>query len=296
MGFDDINQYGLGQFDSIKEKFNTAQDQDSYYQKWMRNYSEMFKTSNDLNVIEWKVREWRAIKEIYASAIFYKETQFALENRCIASYYFSAYYSIFHAMLSAICLDTNITLNQISDINHSKVGKQFKNTYCHGKNSILSEDIYEFFNKAKYLREYYSYTPPLNMSFYDSSYLENLKQFLIQCFQLTSLQSLILEKSNKHSCSRKIVTHEQYLHVLQSFNKLVSKPSIDENNKYILDPADLNVRNDILKYGIDFQFIALQLDHTFDEFRLYDDSPKFFHTDNGIKTNSIYSFIYNSIA
>lgn len=295
MGFDNINPYGIGHFDNIKDKLKTDKDQDKYYQKWMSNYSETFKSSNNLNVIEWKVREWRAIKEIYASAIFYKESQFLLENRCMGSYYFSAYYSIFHAMLSAICLDTNITLNQISDINHSKVGNQFKNTYCHGKNTILSEDTYDFFNKAKYLREYYSYTPPLNMSFYESSYMENLQQYLVKCFQLTNLQSLILEKSNKHGCSRKIETNEQYLHVLQSFNKLVSKPSIDNNNKYVLDEADLNVQKDILKFGIDFQFIALQLDHTFDEFRLYNDSAEFFETDNGVKSNSIYAFIYNSI-
>lgn len=295
MGFDDINPYIIGRFDSIKEKLNAVKDQDIYYQKWMSNYSKIFKTSTDLNVIEWKVREWRAIKEIYASAIFYKESEFSLENRCMASYYFSAYYSIFHAMLSAICFDTNITLNQISDINHSKVGNQFKNTYCHGKNSILSENIYDFFNKAKYLREYYSYTPPLNMSFYDSSYIENLQQFLIQCFQLTNLQSLILEKSNKHGCSRKIETKQQYSHVLQSFNKLVSKPNIDDNSKYILDPADFNVRDDILNCGIDFQFVAIQLDHIFDEFRLYSNSTKFFDSDDGIQASSINAFIYNSI-
>lgn len=296
MGFNDINPYALGNFDNIKEKLNTVKDQDIYYQKWMKNYSDIFKISNDLNLIEWKVREWRAIKEIYASAILYKETEFSLKNRCMASYYFSAYYSIFHAMLSTICFDTNITLEQISDINHSKVGNQFKNTYCHGKNSILSEDIYTFFNKAKYLREYYSYTPPLNMCFYDSSYLKNLKKFIVQCFQLANLQSLILEKSNKHSCSREITTEEQYWYASQSFDKLVSKPSIDNNSKYVLDPADLNAKREMLKYGISFQFIALQLDHTFDEFRLYDDSPEFFSTDNGIKTGSIYKFIYDSIA
>lgn len=295
MGFDSINQYHLGNFDGIKEKLNTDKAQDIYYQKWMSNYSQMFKTSNDLDVIDWKVREWRAIKEIYASAILYKEAQFSLGNRCISSYYFSTYYSIFHAMLSAICMDTNITLEQISHINHLKVGNQFKNTYCHGKNSILSEDIFVFFGKAKYLREYYSYTPPLNMSFYDSSYIENLKQFVVQCFQLTNLQSLILEKSNMHGCSTKITTMEQHLHVLQSFDKLVSKPSIDNNNEHVLDPADLNARNDILNYGIDFQFIVLQLDHTYDEFRLYDDSPDFFDTDNGINTDSVYSLIYNNL-
>ncbi len=293
MGFDDVNPYG-GNFNTIKEKLNSVKEQDIYYQKWMGNYSEMFKTSDDLNVIDWKVREWRAIKEIYASAILFKEAQCSLENRCMASYYFSAYYSIFHAMLSAICLDTNITLEQIKDITHSKVGNQFKNTYCHGKNSILSEDIYTFFNKAKYLREYYSYTPPLNITFYDESYLDNLKKFLVKCFQLTNLQSLILEKSNKHDCSRTVTTGEQYMHVIEVFNKLVSKQSIDENNKYVLDSADLNVRNDILTCGIDFQFIALQLDHTFDEFRLYNGSGEFFSTDNGM-TSSIYSFIYNSI-
>ena len=293
MGFDDINPYRMGNFEEIKEKLSTSNDQDIYYQKWMKNYSEMFKAGNDLDIIDWKVREWRAIKEIYASSILYNESKIALANRCISSYYFSAYYSIFHAMLSAICLDTNITLDKISNINHSKVGNQFKNTYCHGKNSILSEDIYTFFNHSKYLREYYSYIPPLNMTFYESSYIENLEKFIVQCFQLTNLQSLILERSNKHGRSRIMKTQEQCSHVFESFYKLTSKPNL--NNRYVLDSADINVRDDILRYGIDFQFIVLQLDHTFDEFRTYNGSSEFFSEDNAVVGSEIYSFIYDSL-
>ncbi|EPB8178469.1 hypothetical protein ACRTAO_001131 [Clostridium perfringens] len=293
MGFNDINQYKIGNFDSIKEKLNTSKAQDIYYQKWMRNYSEIFKSGDDLNMIDWKLREWRAIKEIFAAAILYKEAKISLENRCIASYYFSSYYSLFHAMLSAICLDTNITLEKISDINHSKVGNQFKNTFCHGKNSILSEEIYTFFNESKYLREYYSYTLPFNITFYKSSYLEDLKKFIIQCFQLTNLQSLILEKSNKHGRSTKIITDEQFCRLIISLNKLVAKPDI--NGRYILDSADENVRNEIIRYGIDFQFILLQLDHIYDEFRTYDDSSEFFFNDNAVTGSEIFTFVYDTL-
>lgn len=293
MGFNDINPYGVGNFKSIKEKLDTSVSQDFYYQNWMKNYSEMFKSSDNLNVIDWRVREWRAIKEIFASSILYKEAKIALENRCISSYYFSAYYSLFHAMLSSICLDTNITLEKISDINHSKVGNQFRNTYCHGKNSILSEDIYVFFNELKYLREYYSYTLPFNMTFYKNSHMENLEKFIIQCFQLTNLQSLMLEKCNKHGLSCKITTKEEEYRLRSSLNKLVAKPDI--NGIYVIDSADKNIRDEIIKYGVGFNFIAIQLEHIYDEFRTYDDSSDFFFNDNAVTGSEIFSFIYKNI-
>ncbi|EOU2050039.1 MAG: hypothetical protein E6610_03895 [Clostridium perfringens] len=294
MSFESINEYGCN-FNNIREKLTDSRKEDIYYQKWMKNYSELFNRNDSFEIIEWKAREWRAIKEIYASAILYKESEFALKNRCMASYYFSLYYSLFHAMLSSICLDTNITLEKIIDINHSKVGKQFKNTYCNGKGAILTDDIYILFNKFKYLREYYSYTPPMNMPLYDSNYSESLRKYIIQCFQLTNLQSLILEKSFLKKCkSDKIDTPEKYYHLICSFKRLVSKPSIEKDD-YILDQADKNVMREIAKYGIEFNFISNQLDYTFDEFRSYDGSCKFFNCPKGIDSQSIYAFIYDNI-
>lgn len=296
MGFDSINKYIYGNFSAVKEKLITDREQDAYYQKWMQNYSSIFKRNNSIEIIELNVREWRAIKELYASAILYEESKFALKNSCVSSYYFSLYYSIFHAMLSSICFDNTITLDQIANINHSKVGKQFKNTYCHGKGAILSDDIYFLFNKLKYLREYYSYTPPLNMSFYDSSYSKSIEESIIKCYQITNLQSLILEKSFfKNSKCMKVDTVEKYEHVIESFKKLVSKPGIDNKNKYIFDVADNNRMNETLKDGVAFQYIALQLDHTFDEFRTYKEVSDFFRSKDGIKSQSIYGFIYDSI-
>lgn len=293
MGFESINKYTIGNFSNIKEKLISEKEQDKYCQKWLENYSRIFKNSNSLEIIEWRVREWRAIKEIYASAILFEEAKFALKNRCMASYYFSLYYSLFHAMLSSICLDNTITLDQISDINHSKLVNQFKNTYCHGKNAILSEDIYTIFNKFKYLREYYSYIPPLNMSLYEDTHSDSIKELITKCYQITNLQSLILEKSSRHCNIIKIDSDEKYERVMNSFIKLVSKPNID--NKYVFDEADKNIISETLRDGAGFQFIALQLDHTFDEFRCYNGSGQFFGSENGIKTGSIYSFIYESI-
>ena len=296
MGFDSISDYACGSFNSIKGRLISDREQDNYYQKWMRNYSKLFKRNNSFEIIEWKVREWRAIKEIYASAIFYAESKIALKNRCMASYYFLLYYSLFHAMLSSICLDNTITLEQIKDINHSKVGNQFRNTYCHCKDSILSDDIYYLFNKFKYLREYYSYTPPLNMSLYDDSYEKKLKDTIIKCYQTTNLQSLILEKSYfKHCKSIKIDSFEKNRHLKKSFLKLVSKPSIDDNAEYVLDDADINTMNEIIQYGVEFRSIGLQLDHTLDEFRGYNESSEFFDEADGIESLSIYGFIYDSI-
>lgn len=296
MSFESIHDYIVGNFSHIQDKLNDNKKQDKYYQKWMQKYSKIFNTDDDLKIIDWKIREWRAIKEIYASAIIHMESELALNNGCITSYYFLLYYSLFHAMLSSICFDTNITLKQIADINHSKVGNQFKNTYCNGKNSILSEDIYTLFKSFKYLREYYTYTPPLNMTFYDNSYLQKLEDSIIKCFQITNLHSLILERSfHKNSKIYLIDTEEKLHHLMESFNILISKPSIHNPNKYILDPSDINARDEIIQYGIGFEFISLQLDHTYDEFRTYMRVNESFEYKNRIQSDDIYSFIFKSI-
>lgn len=82
---------------------------------------------------------------------------------------------------------------------------------------------------------------------------------------------------------------------MESFNILISKPSIHNPNKYILDPSDINARDEIIQYGIGFEFISLQLDHTYDEFRTYMRVNESFEYKNRIQSDDIYSFIFKSI-
>lgn len=297
MSFKGINKYILNNFDSLNTILASDEKQDKYCQHWLRHYANIINDPNKLEMIDWEVRLWRAIKEIYASAILYKEAEIAFRHRCMASYNFLLYYALFHAMLSSICFDINIKLNQIVDITHSKVGNIFKGTFCTGKHAIISSDIYDVFTKFKGLREYYSYTPPLNLSMYEEGYLTTVDMYLTQCFQLTNLQSLLLEKSfQKHGTIYNFDNPQDKIYFYNSFQALISKKDIVENNKYILDPADENVLHEVLRDGIGgFQCIGLQLDHTYDEFRTYDGSSSFFSEEGGIGRNPIYRYVYSKI-
>ena len=172
MDFRTINKYVLNNFDSLTADDFPVEKQNEYCLKWLNDYSKISKSTDDKILIDWTIREWRAIKELYASAIFFKEAEFSYKNRCMAACYFLLYYSLFHGMLSSLCYDVNLTLKEITEITHSKLGNIFKSTFCNGKTAIVHPQIYEDFLKFRYLREYYSYTPPLNMPMYDEEYLE----------------------------------------------------------------------------------------------------------------------------
>ena len=295
MYFSEKSNYILGKYDSLENILIDDTEQKNYYQKWMGNYALLFKGSNELEIIEWRIREWRAIKEIYAAAIMYKEAEVAISHRCTSSYYFLMYYSLFHGLLSAICYDTNIKLAQIININHSKLGNLFRSTYCSGRYKIIADKIYEDFKKFKFLREYYSYTPPLNDSMYSEEHLISLDNHLSECFQLTNLHSLMFEKSYRKHAKDIRWTYDQIKYFRMWFMDAIAKKDIENNSKVNLDPADENILHETIRDGIGFQFIALQLDHTYDEFRLYDGASDFYSEIDGIGSSSIYSYIYDKI-
>jgi hypothetical protein len=293
MSFRDYSNYTIGKFDVLENIITDFAKQDMYCQKWLKSYSETMKNYDGKMMIEWEIRLWRAIKELFAASIFFNNSNYALEYKCTSSFYFLQYYSLFHGMLSCLCLDTNVGFQQLKDINHSKVLNNFYSSYCNGKFGIVDKIIKDVFMKAKYLREYFSYTPPLNMDLYEAGYKEKIEELLVQCFQLTNLQSLILEKCfQKYGKIFKISNPEDGYYLREQFMTLIARKN-PLTNRYEVDPADKNFLYEMERDGVAFQFIALQLDHIYDEFRTY--NSNFYKGSQIINSQSIYNFIYDAI-
>ncbi len=290
MFFNKINPYS-GNISVLSNNLSSDQ-MDQYYQRWMKRYNQIFKEGDSFQIVEWKIREWKAIKEMYASSILLCEARKSYKYNCEASFFFALYYSLFHAQLSCLCFDSSISLDELNKISHQKLGSIFKNSFSTGRNLISQSNIPENFTKLRKLREYYSYTLPLNSFGFNSQSIELTQYQLTECFQITCIHSLFNELSYaKYGKLLKIKSEELMYHLEVKFRETLSRPLMDQNN---IEPADRNVLMEIYQYGIAFQYIPLQLDHTFDELRTYSR----FNTneeEEAVTEREIYSFIYRSI-
>lgn len=121
MSFKDFSSYNFG-FNRLDAKLKNSDDQNKYYNKWMKKYNKIFKSKEkSLIVIEWDLRCRKALHEIFSSATFFIEAKKNLEMKCFSSYYFCLYYSLFHAIYSSIFLDVESDINKLLSITHKKL-------------------------------------------------------------------------------------------------------------------------------------------------------------------------------
>ncbi|WP_405081689.1 hypothetical protein ACI48J_03520 [Paenibacillus chitinolyticus] len=290
MFFVEINPYSIGNISILSRNLSDNQ-MEQYYQRWIKHYNRVFKEEDSFQIVEWRIREWKAIKEMYASSILFCEAQKSYKYNCEASFFFSLYYSLFHAQLSCLCFDSSISLDELNKITHQKLGGIFENNFSSGKNSISQSKIPENFVALRKLREYYSYTLPLNSFGFNNELIELIKNQLTECFQITCIHSLFFERAfSKHGELLKIDNVDLMEHMDVKFRETLTRPLVGQDN---IEPADRNVLMEIFQYGIGFQYIPLQLDHTFDELRTYSrfDTSE----EDALAESEIYSFIFQSI-
>ena len=191
MKIKDINPYISGNFSEINKRLD-EKEFEKYYQKWMSKYNTYFKNINDEKIVELGIRKWKALKEIFASATLFCEAEKAYKYKCEASMFFSLYYSLFHAQLACLYYETNLSFDELLHISHTKLGKVFEESFSKGKKSIVDNNLPNYFESLRDLREYYSYALPMNTLSYDTDIFEKTKLLIIQCYQVTLLQSLLL--------------------------------------------------------------------------------------------------------
>lgn len=295
MSFNDFSDY-VFEFDRLDAKLQNPDIQKKYYNRWMKKYAEIFKSEGiTLVVIEWELRCRKALREIFSSATFFIEATKNLEMRCFSSYYFCLYYSLFHAIYSSIFLDVESDINKLLNITHKNIIKIFLSAYGNTKSDIMTSDVKELFISLKYRREYYSYVTPFNNLFNYEEDLKKLKEVLLDCYQLTSFHSLLIEKSYHKNVAKvtKFTNTDEVYEFYELFNRLFSKE--DEKGKNKLDPSCEFLREEFLQYGFSPQYIALDLDHQFDEFHTYDG----FYDDNSNKdalnASDIWSFVASAL-
>lgn len=160
---------------------------------------------------------------------------------------------------------------------------------------IMTKDIADLFVDLKYRREYYSYVTPFNNLFDYEEDLKKLEQILLDCYQLTSFHSLMIEKSYQKNIGKvtRFTNADEIYEFDELFHRLFSKKN--ETGKSRLDSSCEFLRGELLQYGFKPEYIALDLDHQFDEFHTYDG---FYHGDSNkeaLKITDIWTFVVSAL-
>lgn len=269
MSFKRFSKYCFG-FSSLDSSMPDLKAQEAYYNRWMQKYSTIFSSDNDFIVVEWDLRCRKALREIFSSAMLYTEGKKNLEMCCFSSYYFCLYYSLFHAIKATLYLDINTSIDNLLDKTHSSTIDTFVSIFANGKKDILGNEIRVLFNELKLKRECYSYQTPFNNVFNYNDDLQKLEIVLVQCYQLGSLHSLMIEKSYRKNRGHviKFGDTEKIYDFINLFRKMFAKKDLLGN--YILDSSCKNLQNELLRDGCLPSYIALDLEHELDEFHTYD--------------------------
>ncbi|EPR07748.1 hypothetical protein [Ruminiclostridium papyrosolvens] len=208
----------VANFELLNKNIPDEKEQTKYYNNWMSRYSKIFKSCDENKLIEWTIRTRKSLKEIATSSTFFTEAQFAFQNGIYSAYYFLSYYSLFHAMLSTLYLDDKETVEKLININHSKVINCFSSNFAIGKKPIISFNAREHFETLKFLREYSSYSMPLNEFFMKNKDIINPQEFLeddlMQCYQLTNFHSIMLKNSYENNKCNLVKTNQNNINYI----------------------------------------------------------------------------------
>ena len=228
---------------------------------------------------KWSIRVHKSLKEVFTSVAFYQESLIAKESRCWNAFYFQSYYSLFHSLMACVVLIPFETIEQLSNINHTKLIKVFKSNFCDQSPRIMPENISELFYMLKYLREYYSYNMPMNDFLYDHPDTTKpdlrLTRYIRGCAQLASLHSELIDSSAKKHGIEVLDEMQYYSDTLKWYQQL-NCPKHPESDEYILHYTDKVKIEEIVKYPEPLSFIT-DFEHFVDEFRTYEggEAPRF---------------------
>lgn len=275
MGFNKFSEYSNVNFSLLDSFIPEEKAKEKYFNNLYKHFHSLFKESKDIDFLLWDLRIKKSLKEIYTSASFYCESEIALKNKNMSSYYFLSYYSIFHAFWSVLYLDPTMKLEHLIEMTHDKIKKNFISLYSKGRRQIITSNIEEEFELLKFYREYYSYSMPFNEFFSDKTELQQpskfLKNRLMHCYQIASLLSNIIEK-----CSRKFnngygrLSSENLTEFNYWFNRVNGKPHPFKENQFLFDPSDEYMKSDFYENmaGQPHSF-SIHLEHFMDEFGMY---------------------------
>lgn len=203
-------------------------------------------------------------------------------------------------MMAVLALDPYLTFNDVCHVHHVKALNHFVNNYCPKKLNVAPHATGERVEILRALREYYSYSMPLNEFFHQHEELSVPRYFMEytvrNCFQIASLHSFLVEKSfRKQKKGHAKAIGMNYSHLIKSFHAINGKTNPVKPGEILIDPADRNTLREFLETGCEIIHHTLDLDHWFDEFRMYSSGFPYKPEGPRLSESGVYSFVYDSI-
>jgi len=196
----------------------------------------------------------RSCREIISSAILFTEAKAAHSNGCVATTYFSTYYSLFHAMWAVVLLNSD--LDDIERISHEKLKNLFIDHYI--RHGFLDTNVEKVILESRNMREFYSYNIPNNMAgaLLDFCLIEDI---LLKCYQLANLHSWILTRETKvvrcTDKNKEFMTEQYFLYNGRE----------DRDGRKIKDPSEDGCLREIHRKGLQITNYEDVLGHEWDE-------------------------------
>ena len=271
-------------------------DQKRFIDLWKEKYKKYILEKDSSEIYLWNIRTHKALKEVFASAQLFLESLVAKESKSWTSFYFSSYYSLFHAFLACVYMLPTQNIEQLSKITHSKLKNVFNDIFCTHKFKIIDESIITTFSILQYQREYYSYHMPPNQFLYEHK--NNVKPDIVlpghlrSCFQLANLLSLIVDSSFEKYHKKIVKKKVDYSFVYKNFC-LVNCSKHPITDTYLLHYVDRVKLRETFEYPGPISFL-IELEHFTDEFGLYDNTgfPCFANGEETSPSRLVYSSIY----
>lgn len=247
-----------------------------YHDEWMKRYKAAMDTWETYDVAIWSVRCRQSLKLCFSSAYFSIEADRAKRDHVFASAYYLAYYSVLHAMWAVLYLHPEESVDNVTEITHSKIAKVFHSWFSQSNNSIIKYNSRKLAENLRFMREYYSYRMPLNYPFggikgnFDPDEFHH-RGFVKQCIQLANLHSHLLRKAaDRHKSAPAGVPYpfECERRFESDFFRINGKEHPDGVTK-ILDPADRTAFREYQRLGCELMPHSLAYEHTFDEYMTY---------------------------
>jgi hypothetical protein len=295
LAFEDYVKY-YANFDRLNQRVPDVNEQKKYIDLWKSRYAAQFKNNKPEESFLWNIRVHKSLKEVFCASAMYEESLVAKESCSWTSFYFLSYYSLFHAFLACVYMLPNESLENLSEITHSKLLNIFKANFCLAKPNIIDESVCDIFPVLKYLREYYSYHMPPNQFLYEHK--DNIKpdvvlpEYLKSCFQLASLLSDVVESAfDKH---HKVISERaKYYQYVKNYYCMVNCRKHPITNQYLLHYVDKVRLKEAFEYPAPIPFVV-EFEHFSDEFGMYEGSgfPRFLDGTEILPSRFVYDAIF----
>lgn len=245
---------------------------DRYFSEWIARYRRLIKGWGDMDVAIWSIRMRQSLKSAFTATHFALAAQDAKKAGSHASFYYLAYYAVFHALWGVMYLHPDESTDAIIKPTHTKLANVFQSCFC-GEGGIIRYSVREIAEDLRFRREYYSYRMPLNSPFEDEDDARGATVYVgglvKQCIQLSNLHShLIHEAATRNDFAVARVPpdrRDEFTKMFLQFNSQ-AHPARPEP---FLDPADEQALQEWLLKGCDLWGHSIMFEHMTDQYMNY---------------------------